>query len=140
MPIFPQTAKHQNTLIEVNVIPTLNLLLCTPNENVQLPALQCLSCLVFNNEDAALQVSRSSYNGRHLIGDIVSLTERNQGTQMQLAGAKCLTYMCRCGIIDDRNPTILFKVLPCLVSFLDSRSVDDCGIHVFRTTLSQRFG
>lgn len=122
------------------MIPTLNLLLCTPNENVQLPALQCLSCLVFNNEDAALQVSRSSYNGRHLIGDIVSLTERNQGTQMQLAGAKCLTYMCRCGIIDDRNPTILFKVLPCLVSFLDSRSVDDCAIHVFRTTLSPRFG
>ena len=63
-----------------------------------------------------LQVSRSSYNGRHLVGDVVALIERNRRTEMQLAGAKCLTYMCRCGIIDDRNPTILFKVLPCLVS------------------------
>jgi hypothetical protein len=111
-----KTAKHQNTLADINVISNLNLLVCSGNENVQLPALQCLACLVCNNEDVALQVSQSCYNRRHLVNDIVALMERNRRTETQLAAAKCLTYMCRCGILEDRHPTILFKVLPCVVS------------------------
>ncbi len=114
-----QTREHQDILAGHGLVQALNLLLCSPCPGIQLPALQCLAFLIIGNESVAGLVANTveSYNSqRPMLAQIVALMNRNQGVEMQLAAARCLTYLYRCNILGDKNSVILYKALPCVVS------------------------
>lgn len=114
--IFQQKREHQEVLSNHGLVPALNMLLCSPHADVQLPALQCLANLVFNNENIARMVVNSSYNHRSMLQQIVILMDRNRKIEMQLAAARCVTYLYRCKVLDEDNENIiLYKALPCVV-------------------------
>lgn len=46
---------------------------------------------------------------------LVSLMSRDKTTEMQLAAAKCMTYMFRAGVMEADDPRIVYKALPTLV-------------------------
>jgi hypothetical protein len=47
---------------------------------------------------------------------LVQLMAQDRPTEMQLASARCLTYMHRAGAMNAEDPKILYRTLPCLVS------------------------
>ena len=63
-------------------------------------------------------VGSASFNDVPLVGEIVKLMGRNRRVDMQLAAARCLTYLYRCGILQDNDERIVYKALPCLVNIL----------------------
>ncbi len=92
---------------------------------VHLPALQCLAFLVIGNDGVAAAVatcgggggdSEGSGGGDTMLQRIVALMERSRPIETQLAAARCITYLYRCGILEDKDDVILYKVLPCVVS------------------------
>jgi hypothetical protein len=42
---------------------------------------------------------------------------RDKPSEMQMAAARCVTYMHRAGAVSAEDPKILYRTLPCLVSF-----------------------
>jgi len=46
---------------------------------------------------------------------LVVLMAQDRPTNMQLAAARCLTYLHRAGALSAEDPKILFRTLPCLV-------------------------
>ncbi len=101
-----KTLEHQTVLAERGLAHSLNALLASPHADVQLPALQCLACLVFGNRAVAERVNVSS---------VLPLMGRDRPVETQLAAARCLAYLYRCQALDDNDPVIVYKALPCLV-------------------------
>lgn len=57
-----------------------------------------------------------SYGGKSVPDILVSLMARDKSSEMQMAAARCVTYMHRAGALSAEDPKILYKTLPCLVS------------------------
>nr|CAD7452752.1 unnamed protein product [Timema tahoe] len=57
----------------------------------------------------------SSFGGKSVPDLLVCLMARDKPSEMQMAAAKCVTYMHRAGALSAEDPKILFKTLPCLV-------------------------
>lgn len=47
---------------------------------------------------------------------LVGLMARDRPSEMQMAAARCITYMHRAGAVSAEDPKILYRTLPCLVS------------------------
>jgi hypothetical protein len=58
-----------------------------------------------------------SYGGKSVPDLLVGLMARDKPSEMQMAAARCITYMHRAGAISAEDPKILYRTLPCLVSF-----------------------
>lgn len=58
-----------------------------------------------------------SFGGKSVPDLLVALMARDRPTEMQLAVAKCITFLYRAGAISAEDPKILYKTLPVLVSF-----------------------
>lgn len=58
-----------------------------------------------------------SFGGKSIPELVVKLVERDRPTEMQLAASRVLTYLHRAGAIGAEDPKILYKTLPCLVSY-----------------------
>jgi len=110
-----QTAEHQNILCNNGAIQALAALLCSPVYRVQMPSLNCLAQLCYQNEKVSAVVATSSFGGKSVPDILVGLLARDKSSEMQLASSKCLTYMCRAGAISPEDPKILYKTLSCLV-------------------------
>ena len=110
-----KTREHQTILANHGSVRAVNALLCSPYADVQLPALQWLTYLMFSNEQVSAVVISSSYDGHSLIDLIVSLMGRNQRVEMQLHAARCITFLYRCGQISESDPRVLYKALPTVV-------------------------
>lgn len=57
-----------------------------------------------------------SFGGKSVPDLLVALMARDKPTDMQLAGAKCLTYLYRADAMTADDSKILYKALPVLVS------------------------
>lgn len=111
-----KTRDHQTTLAGQGAVTALHTLLASPHPDVQLPALQCLAYLVFGNEAVAAVVAASTLDDGHaLLDSVVSLMERHRKTEMQLAAARVITYLYRCGVLSDSDPRVVYKALPTVV-------------------------
>lgn len=110
-----QTSEHQNILCNSGTVQALAALLCSPVFRVQMPSLNCLAQMCYQNEKVSQVVATSSFGGKSVPDILVSLLARDKPSDMQLAAAKCLTYMCRAGAISPEDPKILYKTLSCLV-------------------------
>lgn len=56
-----------------------------------------------------------SFGGKSVTDHLVALMARDRPVPMQLAAARCLTYLHRAGAISADDGKILYKTLPCLV-------------------------
>lgn len=110
-----QTREHQDFLCQHGLVPSLFQLLGSPHRSVQLPGLQCLAILMFCNENAAKLVSDTSGDNQTMIERIESFMDRHRKIDLQLEASKCITYLYRCGVLDENDKRITFKALPCVV-------------------------
>ncbi|XP_077498694.1 armadillo repeat-containing protein 8-like isoform X6 [Amblyomma americanum] len=110
-----KTPDHQNYLCAHGAVPTLTALLCSPVYKVQLPTLRCLTHMCYQNPKVSQALATSSYGGRTLPDILVTLMARDKPTEMQLAAAKCMTFISRAGAMHSEDPRIVFKALPTLV-------------------------
>ena len=111
-----KTREHQDYLSNHGIIPALNVLLRSSLPSVQLPALRCLAILVFGNENVArIMKDASLADGTTLLGSIELLMNRNKRLDIQLEAARCITYLFRCGVLEEDDKRITFKALPCVV-------------------------
>lgn len=56
-----------------------------------------------------------SFGGKSVTDHLVALMARDRPVAMQLAAARCMTYLHRAGAISADDGKILYKTLPCLV-------------------------
>ena len=110
-----KTREHQTIQANHGSVRAVNALLCSPYADVQLPALQWLTYLMFSNEQVSAIIMASSYEGHLLIDLVVSLMSRNQKIEMQLHAARCVTFLYRCGQLSESDPRVLYKALPTVV-------------------------
>jgi len=57
----------------------------------------------------------NSFGGKSVSEQLTTLMARDRPVEMQLAAARCLTYLHRAGAISADDGKILFRTLPCLV-------------------------
>lgn len=107
--------EHQNILCSLGVIPALAPLLACGVYKVQLPTLKCFAMLCYGNEDVCKAVATAVFNGESVPSLIVKLLGRDRTSEMQMAAAKCLTYLYRGGAIPATNRIISHKTLSTLV-------------------------
>ncbi|XP_033728549.1 armadillo repeat-containing protein 8-like isoform X2 [Pecten maximus] len=110
-----RTVEHQNALCRNSAIPALAPLLTSSVYKVQMPTLKCFAVLCYKNEEAARATAAASYNGESISSLLVKLLTRDKTSEMQMAAAKCLTYLCRGGAITPQNPIIMLKTMPTLI-------------------------
>ncbi|XP_066992142.1 armadillo repeat-containing protein 8 [Anabrus simplex] len=110
-----KNVENQNLLCAQGAVQTLAALLCSPHYKVQMPSLCCLANMCFQNQKVSSVVSTASFGGKSVPDILVGLMSRDKTSEMQLASAKCVTYMHRAGALSAEDPKILFKTLPCLV-------------------------
>ncbi|GIY93437.1 armadillo repeat-containing protein 8 [Caerostris extrusa] len=110
-----QTHKHQTILCEYGALDLLTPLLCSNATKVQIPSLQCLAQMCYQNEKVSDLAVTTSYNRKSIPDILVSLMSRDKNTEMQLTSAKCMTYLYRSGALTSDDPRIIYKALPTLV-------------------------
>lgn len=110
-----QTPEHQDILCENGVLDLLAPLLCCNIYRVQIPSLKCMSQMCYQNEKVSELAASSSFDGKSVPDILVSLMSRDKTTEMQLASAKCMTYMFRSGALQADDSRIVYKALPTLV-------------------------
>ncbi|RZF32139.1 hypothetical protein LSTR_LSTR004002 [Laodelphax striatellus] len=110
-----KTVEHQRLLCEQGAVYTLAGLLSSSIPAVIMPSLNFLANLVYQNHNVASSVATASYGGKAVPDIIVGHMSRQKPTEMQLASARCLTYLHRAGAVSSDDPKILFKTLPILV-------------------------
>jgi len=119
--IFTNACKrreHQDVLSRHGLVRALDHLLRSQRPGVRLPALQCLSFLVVGNERVASEVAEAGCAGEEpsaMLVRVANLLDRAGRPDTQLAAARCLTYLYRCGALDDQDEVVQYRVLPCLV-------------------------
>ncbi|PSN52717.1 Armadillo repeat-containing protein 8 [Blattella germanica] len=110
-----KTADNQNLLCNQGAVPALAALLCSPHYKVQMPSLRCLANMCFQNQKVSAVVATSSFGGKSVPDLLVGLMARDKPSEMQMAAARCITYMHRAGAVSAEDPKILYRTLPCLV-------------------------
>lgn len=110
-----KTVDHQMLLCDQGAIYTLAALLCSPHYSVLMPTLNCIANLAYQNTNVSAIIANASFGGLSVPELLVGLMSRDRPSEMQLASAKCLTYIHRAGAIAAEDSKILYKTLPCLV-------------------------
>ncbi|KAL1124505.1 hypothetical protein AAG570_001131 [Ranatra chinensis] len=110
-----KTQENQNALCDHGAVYTLAALLCSPHYAVLMPTLNCLANLAYQNPTVSAVIATASYGGKSVPEHLVGLMSRDRPSEMQLASARCLTYLHRAGAISADDPKIIYKTLPCLV-------------------------
>ncbi|XP_063243355.1 armadillo repeat-containing protein 8-like isoform X3 [Bacillus rossius redtenbacheri] len=110
-----KTAENQNLLCGQGAVETLAALLCSPHYRVQMPTVLCLANMCYKNTEVSAEVATTSFGGKCIPDLLVGLMARDKPSEMQMAAAKCLTYLHRAKAISAEDPKIVFKTLPCLV-------------------------
>ncbi|XP_067141657.1 armadillo repeat-containing protein 8-like isoform X2 [Centruroides vittatus] len=109
------TSEHQNFLCNNGAVDALAALLSSSIYRVQLPSLRCLAQMCYQNKKVSSIIATCSYGGKPIPDMLVMLMARDKSTEMQLASAKCMTYLCRAEAISPNDSRIVFKTLPTLV-------------------------
>lgn len=110
-----RTPDHQRCLCSHGAVPVLAALLCSPLHRVQLPSVRCLAQMCYQNGQVSQMLATTSYGGRSVPDLLVQLMARDRPSEMQLAAAKCLTFLSRAGAVHSEDPRVVFKALPTLV-------------------------
>ncbi|XP_033102004.1 armadillo repeat-containing protein 8-like [Anneissia japonica] len=110
-----KTYDHQLILLQHGSVRALSPLLLSNVPKVQLPALCCFAAMCYENQQVSSAVASASYNGEPLYHHFSCLLARNKPVKMQLAAAKCLSYIRRVGALRPDTDIIPMRALPTLV-------------------------
>jgi hypothetical protein len=110
-----QTAEQQNSLASYGAVESLGPLLVSPDPKVQIPAVACLTALSHKNSNVSAVIADTYFGGRRVIDILAQMLSRDKPPSMQLALARCLTYLHRANAITSTDPKVAMKTLPCLV-------------------------
>ncbi|KAL5006183.1 hypothetical protein ScPMuIL_017341 [Solemya velum] len=106
---------HQDVLFRNGIVAALAPLLSSSIYKVKMPTLKCFAVLCYQNEEVAMAIATATYNGQAIPSLLVRLLARDETSEMQMAAAKCLTFLCRGGAISPQENNIALKTLPTLV-------------------------
>ncbi|XP_054735612.1 armadillo repeat-containing protein 8-like [Anastrepha obliqua] len=109
-----QTNEDQLRLLQAGTLHILSRMICYDNEDIQIPALRCLSCMCYTNRSVADNICVISFQGRSLPDILNSLMSRLFCPEIQLSAARCLTYVYRSGTLPSTDNRISQKALPTL--------------------------
>ncbi|ESO98508.1 hypothetical protein LOTGIDRAFT_201652 [Lottia gigantea] len=110
-----KSTTHQNILCSNGIVAAVAPLLNYNIYKVQMPTLKCIAVVCYRNEMVSRAVASATFNGEPIPSLLVKLMARNKTSEMQMASAKCLTYLYRSGGLTADNPLIPLKTLPTLV-------------------------
>lgn len=110
-----KTNDQQSILVSAGAAQAINAVLCSSIPQVQLAALRCLATMAFSNECVAGVIMTCSYGGRPLIDQVLYFLGREHCVDIQLASARILSYLYRCGVLPDTDTRIVYGAMPCLV-------------------------
>ncbi|CAD7006096.1 armadillo repeat-containing protein 8 [Ceratitis capitata] len=127
-----QTNEDQLRLLHAGTLHILSRMICYDNEDVQIPALRCLSCMCYSNRSVADNICVISFQGRSLPDILNSLMSRLFCPEIQLTAARCLTYVYRSGTLPSTDNRISQKALPTL-----ARLCADSFDHSIRASASE---
>lgn len=109
------TTEHQEKLCMNGALATLAPLLTSTVYKVQMPTLKSIAVLCYQNEDVAKATATATYNGESIPSLLVKLLARDKTSEMQMAAARCLTYLCRGRALQPSSNIIMYKTLPTLI-------------------------
>ncbi|CAG2231933.1 ARMC8 [Mytilus edulis] len=109
------TKEHQEKLCMNGALATLAPLLTSTIYKVQMPTLKSIAVLCYQNEEVAKATATATYNGESIPSLLVKLLARDKTSEMQMAAARCLTYLCRGGALQPSSNVIMFKALPTVI-------------------------
>ncbi|CAG0896044.1 unnamed protein product [Cyprideis torosa] len=115
-----RTTEHQNVLASHGLIKSLVALLCSPHNRVQMSSLNCLVLLAYKNQKVSGMIANASFGGKACPDLLSDLVNRDKLCSIQLAAAKCLAYLCWCGVLPSDDRRVVFKALPTLVRMCKS--------------------
>ncbi|GLV43849.1 hypothetical protein CBL_11571 [Carabus blaptoides fortunei] len=110
-----RTTEEQTTLCTSGASQILATLLTSPYIQVQIPALNCLANMCFENHVVAMEIVNTTCNGASVPDLLVWLMSRDRPIEMQLAAARCVTYLHRSEAIEASDSRVVYRTLPCLV-------------------------
>ncbi|KAJ8672053.1 hypothetical protein QAD02_003312 [Eretmocerus hayati] len=114
-----QSREEQDKLLEAGLVSILASQLGSSLEEVQLPAMTCLANVCYKNQEAASIVVQTMMvndpDGRSILDILGCLMSRNKNRHLQLAAARCVTYVYRANALMPSDPRVIFKALPCLI-------------------------
>uniref|UniRef100_A0A6M2DVK8 Armadillo repeat-containing protein 8 n=1 Tax=Xenopsylla cheopis TaxID=163159 RepID=A0A6M2DVK8_XENCH len=105
----------QNVLWKLGTCQVLVRLIASPFSNVQIPALSCMTSMIYENPTIAQAVYDTSHDGTQLHDLLVRLTSRSQPADIQLRAARCLSLLHRGGALSASDKGVAYGALPCLV-------------------------
>ncbi|KAG1714932.1 Armadillo repeat-containing protein 8 [Nymphon striatum] len=112
-----QNVDYQDTLCNSGAVEATAEFISSP---VQMPSLKCLACLCYHNEKVSKIVASTTFGGKCIPDILMSLLSREKTTEMQLAAAKCLTFIYRAGALKANDPRIVFKTLQTVIRMCKS--------------------
>ncbi|KAK3922499.1 Armadillo repeat-containing protein 8 [Frankliniella fusca] len=118
-----KTPEQQGFLIQEGAVPVLAQLLCSTQSLVQMNALTCLASLCYQNPTVAacvaqarcLEIHEPCFVDKSMPDLLFMLMAQDRPSDMQLAAARCITFLHRAGAFSADDPKILYRTLPCLV-------------------------
>lgn len=118
-----KTPDQQAFLIHEGAVPVLAQLLCSTQSLVQMHALTCLASLCYQNPTVAervaqarcLEIQEPCFVDKSMPDLLFMLMAQDRPSEMQLAAARCITFLHRAGAFTAEDPKILYRTLPCLV-------------------------
>ncbi|KAL8588913.1 hypothetical protein ACOMHN_012951 [Nucella lapillus] len=88
--------EHQDMLLHMGAIPALSPLLSKGTMyKIQMPILKFFAALCYQNTAACNEVLKASVGNQRVVEMIRNLQSRDMTSEMQMAAAKCLTYLYR---------------------------------------------
>ncbi|KAG4070175.1 hypothetical protein HA402_003865 [Bradysia odoriphaga] len=105
---------EQMILCHTGAIPFLARLITTDYSILQIPALKCLAAMCFTNRTVSDVVCGFTYENKQLPDILTALLSRVKLSDIQLAAARCLTYIHRSDSLTSTDSRIVYRTLPCL--------------------------
>ncbi|RWS13007.1 armadillo repeat-containing protein 8-like protein [Dinothrombium tinctorium] len=109
-----QTSEHQSSLCNYGVVEIAANLLLSPVYKVQLPALYLISQICYQNEIVSTVVTNTVCNGKSMPDILEQMMCQDKTFAMQLAAARCMTYLYRAGALNSEDRRIVYQTLPTL--------------------------
>ena len=108
-----KTNEEQKVLADTGIVEIIYCLLSSKSSDVVLYTLEMLSCLICKNPYTCELVVK--YKNKAILNRLFDYMKREHSVTLQLSAARCITYLYKCGQMDEKDKRIRYIILPCVV-------------------------